>query len=183
MEAEIVVAMNRLRSNPQAFADDLYTFRGYYEADGIINFPGREVGVRTNEGVPAVDEAIAAAQNAEAANQLAVSAGLSRAAREHANEIGAAGHIEHRNARGEEPHQRMERYGVIRGYSGENIGTGDAGGTNMVISLFVDDGVASRGHRVYLITAAFRWVGVGCSRHVKWEIVCVIDTAEGYSER
>ena len=120
---------------------------------------------------------------ANGAEELTVSAGLSRAAREHATEQGKAGIIDHSGADGSHPHERMERYGRLGGLSGENIGTGHDVGKWAVIDLFVDDGVASRGHRDNLTEAKFRVVGVGCHKHTQWRIICVMDFAAKYTER
>jgi len=41
----------------------------------------------------------------------------------------------------------MERYGVPSGTMGENLSFGKSRGDEYMTSLFIDDGVADRGHR------------------------------------
>ena len=81
------------------------------------------------------------------------------------------------------PHERMERYGKLRGLSGENIGTGHADARTAVIDLFIDDGVSSRGHRDNLLEPKYKLVGVGCAAHTQWQIICVMDFAAGLREK
>ncbi len=181
LERGIVLETNRLRSNPRAFRADLRAYRARY--DGVLlRLPG-QVAIQTFEGPAAVDEAIAAARDAEPAPALKLSAGLSRAARAHAEAIGAAGTIEHRGADGSGPYDRMARHGRVGGMSGENIGTGHDDASLMVIDLFVDDGVPSRGHRDNLLEPRYRVVGVGCAPHSRYRTVCVFDFAEAFEPR
>jgi uncharacterized protein YkwD len=132
--------------------------------------------------VAAVDEAIDAARRAPRLPELRLSAGLSRAARAHAAEIGRLGTVDHDGRDGSEPLQRMERHGRVTGLSGENIGTGWGGADVMVLGLFIDDGVEGRGHRVNLLERDYRVIGVGCAPHRRFGTVCVLDMAAGFRE-
>ncbi|WP_428264133.1 CAP domain-containing protein [Haliangium sp.] len=181
LERGIVVETNRLRRDPRGYAAVLKRWRGYYDGP-FLRLPG-QVALQTFEGVAAVDEAIAVARRTEAIPVLEVSAGLSRAARRHAEEIGRAGTIDHRGADGSGPFDRMRRHGEVFGMSGENIGTGHDVAAHMVVDLFVDDGVASRGHRDNLLEGRFRIVGVGCAPHRHYGTVCVFDFAESFEAR
>ena len=178
---QMLDAANRLRAAPATFASEIETFRSYYDGH-YIDYPGREVRIITNEGIALVDEAIQVAKAAKPVQQLRWSDGLAQAALAHAIEIGRAGHIEHVGADGSQPFDRMQRHGRVGGYSGENIGTGDIDGTNMIISLFVDDGVPSRGHRKLLLAAPYAYVGIGCAPHVRYKRVCVMDLAESFQD-
>jgi uncharacterized protein YkwD len=182
LESQIIIATNRLRENPRAFAAELERYRGFIDGN-LVRFPDRERPVIAHEGVAAVDEAIAAIRRVEPLPRLAVSGGLTHAAREHAVDVGRHGHIDHVGSDGSQPHERMARHGRLVGYSAENINTRHRRGLWAVIDLFVDDGVASRGHRLALIGSDYRYIGVGCAPHVKWEVVCVMDLAEGYRDR
>lgn len=182
LEQGMVEEINRLRQDPRAFARALSTYRTYYDGP-FLRLPGQQVPLRTFEGVAAVDEAIAAARKGKPARPLRSSPGLSRAARAHAQEIGRAGSIDHAGADGTSPFARMKRHGVVVGMSGENIGTGHAEADIMVMDLFIDDGVSSRGHRANLIEPSYGVVGVGCAPHRAYHIVCVMDFAEDFTEQ
>jgi hypothetical protein len=180
-EAGVVTAVNRLRRDPRGYAGQLERHRRNYQQN-YLYLPGLDAPILTVEGVRAVDEAIAAARRARPRAELRVSPGLSRAARAHAVEIGRAGTVDHDGRDGSQPHQRMERHGRVVGLSGENIGTGWGGPAVMVMSLFIDDGVVGRGHRVNLLESEYRVFGVGCAAHKRFGTVCVLDLAAGYRE-
>lgn len=179
LEQEIVAAANRLRGDPAGFVAELRRYRGFIDGN-LVRFPGRERPVIAREGTAAVDEAIAVLEQVEPLPELSVSAGLTRAARAHAADIGRSGHIAHTGSDGSHPHQRMARFGRLIGYSAENINTRHRRGLWAVIDLFVDDGIPGRGHRLNLLGAGYRFIGVGCAPHVEYDIVCVMDLAEGY---
>ena len=180
LERGIVEEINRVRRDPRAYARALSTYRTYYDG-AFLRLPGRQVALRTFEGVAAVDEAIAVARKGKPARPLRASPGLSRAARAHAQEIGQAGSIDHTSADGAGPFARMKRHGEVAGMSGENIGTAHTEADIMVMDLFIDDGVPSRGHRDNLLEARYGVVGVGCAPHRTYDIVCVMDFAEGFT--
>jgi hypothetical protein len=77
---------------------------------------------------------------------------------------------------------RISRYGTWNGSAAENISYGSDTPRDVVISLLVDDGVPSRGHRTNILAAGSRFAGVGCGRHTQYGTMCVIDYAGGYQE-
>lgn len=183
LERGIVDEINRLRRNPRAYAASLQRYRGYYDG-AFLRLPGSDIPIQTFEGVAAVDEAIAAARRSKPLPEMKLSPGLSRAAREHARELGKAGTMDHSGKDGSSPFERMRRYGQMDGLSGENIGTAMHGRAEFaVIDLFVDDGVQGRGHRKNLLTPRYKVVGVGCAPHKAYGTICVMDFAEIYQDR
>ena len=54
----------------------------------------------------------------------------------------------------------MELYGVASGTTGENLAVGYSQGDEYMISLFVDDGVLDRGHRVAIQNKEYTKVGI-----------------------
>ena len=54
---EVISELNRVRTNPQAYAAYLQEHRGLYTAEGYLKQPGKPL-LRTHEGVAALDEAI-----------------------------------------------------------------------------------------------------------------------------
>ena len=69
---EVIDQVNRVRTNPQAYAAYLENFRAYYTADGMFRAPGRRM-LRTHEGVAALDQAIRTLQHASAQVPIAAS--------------------------------------------------------------------------------------------------------------
>jgi len=180
MEAELVEALNRVRSDPTGLVPDLKRRLKFFH--GLrLSLPG-EVTLVTNEGAGAVEEAIDFLQKAGKLPPLARSAGMSKAAAEHARELGerdATGHFSHD---GDSPADRLGRHGRWKGALAENIAFGPPSGARMVLQLVVDDGVPGRQHRANFFRPEMRKIGVGCGPHPSYRTVCVIDLAVDYIE-
>ena len=172
---QVVAELNRVRSNPQAYAAYLQTFRPCYQADGTFRAPGRPA-MRTREGVAALDEAIRELNRATAQPLLTYSdllVGSAHALVEEQSQNGQFGH-------GSFPFQRMERCGVTLDFKGENVAYGARTAQSIVYNLVVDDGVRDRGHRRNVLMTEFHEAGVSYGSHPKYGVMCVIDFAGGY---
>jgi uncharacterized protein YkwD len=172
---------NLLRRDPRSYARHLEALLPRF--DGLVlERPGRPF-LRTEEGAPAVREAIAALRATRPLSALRWSPGLARAASDHVRDLGPAGGLEHRGTDGSRPAQRMGRYGQWRGAVAENIAFGENPARQVVVQLLIDDGVRPRGHRATLLDPGWGTAGVACGRHRDYGQVCVMDYAVGYVER
>lgn len=179
LEEAIVAELNRMRSNPVAYAEDLAEFGKLYRGD-TVTVPGY-MAVRTREGMAAVEDAIAVATSMEPMPALSRSPGLSRAARAYAYRLGHDGVLFHGDDNASQ-HDRMAVYGRVRGMFAENVGAVYREARLMVLEQFVDDGVESRVHRYNMLGPMFRIVGVGCSPHPRYDVVCAMNFVEAYHE-
>jgi len=177
-ERAVVQEMSDLRTRPRAYAKHLREQRGYFEGT-LWKRPGR-VPLRTVEGLPAFDEAIAFLETAQPVGPLRFNEGLATAARLHAQDIGPRGALEHVGADGARLSQRLSRLGTWHGTIAENIGTLEVDPREVVIQLLVDDGVPGRGHRHNLFNADLHQAGVGTAPHRDYRVVTVIDYADGF---
>ena len=145
-EQYMIELINRARADPAAEASRL--------------------GVELNEGLSAGTISTAAKQ------PLAPLDGLTGAARDHASWLRVNGKFQHEGENGTTPTQRILASNfAARGSwgTGENLGVvmgtslGDVAGRIDTIhkNLFVDRGIAGRGHRVNLLGADFETVGSG----------------------
>ena len=114
----------------------------------------------TSEGRKAVQEAIDFLKDVEPVEPLSFSRGLYFAAQDHCEDVGPQGIFGHRGSDGSSSSDRMDRYGTRRGFSGENIQYGLEDPRDIIVGLFVDDGVAGRGHRVNIFRPQFEQVGI-----------------------
>jgi uncharacterized protein YkwD len=89
----------------------------------------------------------------------------------------------HKGPDGSDPWDRMRRYGTWQRKVAENISYGSDNARDIVMQQVIDDGVHDRGHRTNLFNLKFHFVGIGCDSHVRYGNVCVIDFAQGYSEK
>lgn len=179
-DRDIVVEMNRARTEPAGYAslleEMLPRFRGR-----LYDRPDR-VTIETQEGAAAVREAIAVLRRTAATTPLVYSAGLSQAARDHAEDQGRDGGFGHAGADGSRMVDRISRYGTWRGSAAENIAYGSETARDVVIDLLIDDGVPDRGHRENILDPGLRFAGAGCAPHTEYRIVCVIDFAGEFTE-
>lgn len=178
LERTVVAEMNLARTQPAVYADLLAKRRAHYQGT-IYRLPGAAFGLKSREGVAAVDEAITALRRQRPLPPLAWDDGLAAAARDLAKLQERSGDLGH-GAGSMEMRVRIERYGDWLETIGENIAYGPDQGREVVLQLLIDDNVPGRGHRKNIFDAAFRVAGVGCAAHPQFETVCVIDFAGGF---
>ncbi|MBI1754196.1 MAG: CAP domain-containing protein [Acidobacteria bacterium] len=177
-ERAVVQEMSDARVQPKVYARHLRELRPYFEGT-LWNRPGR-LPLRTEEGVKALDEAIAFLETQRPMGPLRFNEGLALAARRHARDIGPRGGLEHVGADGARLSDRLNRLGIWHGLIAENIGTLEEDPRQVVIQLLMDDGVPGRGHRRNLFNADFHQAGAGSAQHRDYRVVTVIDYADGF---
>ncbi|WLT30335.1 CAP domain-containing protein [Geothrix sp. PMB-07] len=177
-ERAVVQEMSDARVQPKVYARHLRELRPYFEGT-LWNRPGRTP-LRTEEGVKALDEAIAFLEAQRPMGPLRFNEGLALAARRHARDIGPRGVLDHVGADGARLSERLNRLGTWHGLIAENIGTLEEDPRQVVIQLLVDDGVASRGHRGNIFNADLHQAGAGTAPHREYRVVTVIDYADGF---
>jgi uncharacterized protein YkwD len=142
----------------------------------MLRQPGRTP-IRTQEGVRAVDEAIATIKNLPPMRPLTWSRALANAARDHVRDIGSRGTLSHEGSDGSSPRDRISRYLPRVRNLGETISFGPNDARSVIMELLIDDGVRGRGHRKILLDASYRLAGAACGPHKRYRTVCVIDLA------
>jgi len=180
VEQEVLDELNLARTNPKRYAKFLSEMRPYFNGNRLER--PEEVILVTHEGVGAVDEAISFLRSTKAVSALKSSKGMSLAAKTHVKDQ-QDGSTGHKGSDGSQPWDRMNRYGTWQDKVAENISYGGNTGRGVVIQLIVDDGVPSRGHRVNMFHPAYRFVGVGCGKHARYNDTCTMDFAAGYIEK
>lgn len=180
LETAIVAETNRLRQDPQRYSQRLSLSRSYYQ--GLIYGVPGEMPVRTLEGVSAVNEAIVYLNSQYPMDSLRRSWGMDLAARDQVVDQGQTGAIGHEGSDGSKPSDRLNRYGTWRDMAAENISYGAETGAEVIRQLLVDDGVASRSHRLMLLNPIFKKMGVACGPHPRYQVLCVMTYAKEYQE-
>jgi len=164
----VIRELNLARENPQLYA---------VFAEELRLRP-----CRTTEGVKSIDEAVRFLRNVRPLPALVLSAGMCRAAADHCAEQ-AAGKLGHFGNDRSSPGDRINCYGSWIGTYGENISYGQKSARSIVLTLIVDHGVRSRGHRKNIFNPNFSYAGAAVGHHAKYQTVCTIDFAGGYAER
>jgi uncharacterized protein YkwD len=181
LEKGILAEMNRARTNPQAYSLSLRKWRQKFRGKKARLAPG--FFLQTKEGVGAVDEAIKVLAKTPASNQLRMSIGMTKAARDHVLDQGRRGTIGHAGSNKSTPFDRINRYGRWGKTAGENISYGADTAAAVVRDLIVDDGIPDRGHRANIFRPEYRLAGVACGQHKTYRIMCVITYAATYQEK
>jgi uncharacterized protein YkwD len=181
LENSVVREINMARTAPKDYASLLEQFRKYYNKK-ILRLPGKTP-ILTIEGVRAVDEAIRFLRSLQPLPSLIPSKGMSSGARDHVTDQASSGSSQHRGSDGSLPSDRVNRYGTWEESIGENISYGSDQARDIVMSLIIDDGVPSRGHRKSIFNSDFRVIGVACGPHAVYRTVCVITLTGAYKEK
>ena len=178
IEKEVILEMNMARTNPAKYAE-LYIQRRTKKFNGKI-YGGN---LQTNEGVVVVNECIKFMQTQKPLSVLNPSKGLTQAAKDHANTQRLSDKTGHTGTDGSDTFKRMKKYGSYK-TAGENISYGSKTAREIVVTLLIDDGVKSRGHRKNIMSKDFDVAGVGfANKHKLYGCECVLDYAGQYVEK
>jgi uncharacterized protein YkwD len=181
VEKDVILEMNKVRTDPQKYAELYIQPRLRYYSGKNYSVPG-QITIVTQEGASAVNGCITALNRASGVGILAPEKGLSLAAKDHVTDQGKTGQTGHNGSDRSTPETRMKRYGSFSGSwtLGENIDYGDTTGRDIVCGLLIDDGVPNRGHRTNIMNRAFTQTGVGYGTHTQYRTSCTITYANGY---
>jgi uncharacterized protein YkwD len=172
-DAAVLAQLNRARTQPQSFIEDLRAFRQSFNAQGHYRNLSDGRLWASSEGAAAVDEAIAYLEKMPPRPRLEASPLLAAAAADHTGEQGPRGSSGHRSHDGKWPSDRlMARGGGSR--VAEALSYGQGHPLDVVIQLIVDDGVSGRGHRTILLDPAYDHAGAGCGIHRNYQLMCTI---------
>jgi len=181
LEQATIDEINLARSNPTAYIKFLEQFKRYY-VGREIHFPDGLTLV-TNEGAAPLEEAIAFMRLLKPLPPLKLSSGMTLAATDHMNDLVKTGKSGHKGSDGSTVDDRLSRYGNWADSLGEDIVYHSRSARDDIVSLIIDDGTSTRGHRKNLFKSDFRVVGIALSPPLKAGRICVITFAGGYNEK
>ena len=175
---QLVEQHNIIRKNPASYVPHLEKHLTYFKGD-VMYKPGETCGLQTNEGKAAYNECISFLKSQKALGEVTLDEQLSRAAQDHADDIGPKGVTGHVGSDGSSVDDRISRYVDWDVTIMENIDFGSSSAVEVIISLIVDDGVPSRGHRNNIFNPKAKFVGVGSGDHTEYGTCTVINYTGG----
>jgi hypothetical protein len=175
-EKEVIREINKVRTNPKDYINDLKQERVFY--DGLlIKRPGKTP-ILTREGRTALEACIATLEMTASTEALLPDEGLCRAAGLLATEQAKTGAMGHVCADGRTLKSRILQFCSDKYMQmAENISYGSWDARSIVIRFLIDDGIPSRGHRINLMSSSYTHCGVAMAKHPIYRYVCVIDFA------
>lgn len=180
-ENELLQEINLARTRPQEYAAFLEQARAGYKGKSF-QLPGN-LEVTTQEGATALDEAISFLKAARPLTPLGASRGMTLGAGAHVTDQGARGLFGHKGTDGSLCEQRLARFGRLTGAVGENLSYGKYTARQRVLTWLIDDGFASRGHRLSVFNKDYKLAGLSCGDHAQRTQMCVVTFASGFAER
>ena len=182
LEKDVIFELNKARSNPSKYADEVLSpLLDAYQGK-TLTFPG-QIPIITQEGKKALEECIRILKRNKALPILFPSPGLTDAAIILANEQEKHGGLGHIGRNGSTPRNRVDKIGDWSGNLAENITYGSATAFQVVANLLIDDGVPNRSHRVNILNENFKVVGVAERGHPSYNHVCVMDFATTFKSK
>jgi len=181
-EKELVLEMNKLRTDPSGYAEKYIAPLAKSYKGKILYYPGDKP-LKTKEGVSALNECIRDLKRAQPVSLIYPSAGLSRAARDHVDDQSISGRTGHIGGDRSSIKSRAERYGTWYKVIGENIAYGGKYARQVIIYLLIDDGVNGRGHRINMLNPDFKITGIASGKHPVYGSMFVMDFAGSFTEK
>jgi len=179
-EKNLILAMNLIRFDPPRYSRMYIYPKLQYFSGTAFNFPGRPT-LRTKEGIEAVRELYLELLKAEPMPIFYPSRGMCRASRDHAIYMKNTGATSHQGQGGMS--DRVSKYGEWISGLAENLQWGTSNAHDAIVSLMVDDGIRSRGHRKNMMNPSYKVVGVAVEEHPRWRISYVINYAVDFIEK
>lgn len=178
-EQDLLTEINQARAQPQVYAGYLEKLKPRFNGK---QYTTETLQVETQEGWDAVDDAIKFLRSATPAGPLSTSQGLCLAASSHVKDQSASGATGHAGAGKMLIEQRVKPFGTWQGDIGENLVYGDESARDRILTWLIDDGVASRGHRLRIMSQVYKVAGVSCGPHPDYGAMCVLALAGGFSD-
>ncbi|MDR3177634.1 MAG: CAP domain-containing protein [Campylobacteraceae bacterium] len=178
IEKDVILEMNKVRSNPKKYAD-LYIKPRLKYYNGNTYSPPDAMPIATSEGAKAAQECYDVLSKISSAQILLPSKGLWQAAKDHASDQSKSGKTGHDGSDGSTPFDRIKRYGTYA-QAGENIAYKPNTAREIVVGLLIDDGVFPRGHRDNIMHKEYNYAAASVNSHKKYGVICVIEYAKDF---
>jgi uncharacterized protein YkwD len=180
-EKDVILELNKVRYNPVKYARECMKPMGVFYEGKLLKLPGEEI-LETNEGKSAFDDCMKTLEQSKPTPLLYPSNGMSKACSLLVYEQSNTGDTGHRGSGNSTPVDRVKKFGKFVGDFAENIHYGIGKPAFVVISLLIDDGVRTRGHRKTILDPSFNFTGVALGKHKVYGQICVNTYATSFTD-
>lgn len=181
LEDEVFAELNLLRRNPKGYVkfveDYLKTFDGKYFRTSA------GVALESFEGKKPVEEVIEILKQTEPLSEFKLADGLIKAASDHSQYLVKNNKTGHLGTNGNLPQDRVAIYGTASNGVNENITYGVVTAREIVLTMLVDDGTASRNHRKNILNPNMKYVGLATGENKAAGLHCILDLAQTYFDK
>jgi uncharacterized protein YkwD len=180
-EKDVILELNKVRYDPAKYARESMSWMGIFYEGKLLKIPGKEI-LETEEGKSAFDNCIKVLKQSKPAPILYPSKGMSKACSLLVFDQSQTGATGHRGSGNRSPVDRVKNFGIFEGEYAENIHYGDCEPKFVVLSLLIDDGVKTRGHRKNILDPSFNFTGVAIGKHKIYGKMCVNTFASSFRD-
>ena len=169
--------LNQIRTSPEAYAKKIRDYKKYFKGT-ILRFPNSNIGIQTQEGSSAYEEAAEFLENHKKINSLQLNYPLCLIAKDFLKEVQKT---DINKVNEIDLESIISKYGNFTGAFSRAI---DFGGTEpeMVISnLLVSDGDESRSQRVSMFNENLNLIGVASGKHNQYGQCTIILTCTKFN--
>jgi uncharacterized protein YkwD len=181
LETAVFEEINSLRANPAAYVKYLEEMKPRFKGNTLTYPSGTDL--VTNEGVAAVNDAIASLKTTRPQAAFQLSPGLLNAASAHLLDMLKNNFTGHRGSDGSLPQKRVERFGRVSGDVKENISYYANTAREILMNMLLDDGNAKRDHRKNLLSSDLKYIGLSAGDSKSSGKICVVVFAPDFSEK
>jgi hypothetical protein len=181
-EKDVILELNKVRYDPAKYARERMNWMGIYYEGKLLKIPEKDI-LETEEGKSAFDNCIKVLEQSKPVPLLYPSKGMSKACSLLVYDQSQTGATGHHGSGNTSPIDRVKNFGIFEGNYAENIHYGDCEPVFAVISLLIDDGVRSRGHRKNILDPSFNFTGAAIGNHKTYGKMCVNTFATSFREK
>ena len=178
LDQNVFELINKVRENPKYIIPQLRDLITKFDGE-VLKREGK-VNLRTKEDPDAVREAIAYLERAQPVGGLKWNDDLARAAKDHVEDTGPKGLLQHESSHGKGVKDRFSAYGKFVSSYGENLSFHCETAEEVVMQQIIDDGVMERGHRENIFNPEFKVFGCHSGPHADLDTMTCMDFAGGF---
>ena len=179
---DVIAEINELRTNPSGYAQKIRKYAGYFDsASGkILRVPGSNVGIKTNEGKEAYEEAATFLSSASPVEAFEPADGLTAIAQDFLDQVvkmdpSKVGEINMDDI--------IAKHGEFTGNFSRAMEFGANTSEQVVINLVVSDGDKTRGQRDSLLNGNLKRIGVATGKHDTYRTCTVIVSCTKFTDK